>query len=82
MQGSGVNSHLNDIGRVEARKLASSNVLAKFQPAVIYASPLERALETAEIALGRKRSEFVFDERLVERSFGGEYEPRLVDWFR
>lgn len=76
MQGSGVNSRLNQVGKSEALKLAQSNVLAQFQPATIYASPLERALETAEIALGRQREGFVLDERLVERSFGAQYEGK------
>jgi len=73
LQGSGINSSLNETGIEEARKL-NSNLAAlkvnidKFDK--IYSSPLERALQTGEIVTNMTRESFEFDSRLKERSFG------------
>lgn len=42
----------------------------------IYASPLKRAAETAEIAVG-DRYKIIYDDRLLERSFGN-FEGKVV----
>lgn len=65
---------LNDAGRKQARELGKK--LADLDFDICYASPLKRAAETAEIAVdGRVR--ILYDDRLVERSFG-EFEGRIV----
>lgn len=59
---------LNDTGRAQARELAARLDGKKFD--YIYTSPLGRAVETAEIASGVSREEFILDPRLMEISFG------------
>lgn len=62
---------LNDDGREMARRAAKE--YADIHLDVCYCSPLKRARETAEIILEGKSVPIIFDERLIEMSFG-EYE--------
>ncbi len=66
---------LNGTGRKQAETLRDNIKDIKFT--AVYASPLKRARETAEIAAG-DRYEIIFDDRLVERSFG-DFEGKLVN---
>lgn len=66
---------LNATGRAQAEKLRDKIRGLEFD--VVYASPLKRAAETAEIAVG-DRYEIIYDERLVERSFG-EFEGKVCE---
>lgn len=66
---------LNTTGRAQAEKLRDKIRDLEFD--VVYASPLKRAAETAEIAVG-DRYEIIYDERLVERSFG-EFEGKVCE---
>lgn len=66
---------LNDIGKKQAEQLRENIKNIKFD--VVYASPLKRAAETAQIAIG-DRNEIVYDDRLVERSFG-DYEGKVIN---
>ena len=61
---------LNETGRGQAR--AQAQALSSHQPPVdlIYASPLLRAKETAEIVQQALGAPIYFDERLVERGYG------------
>ena len=61
---------LNETGRAQAREQAAT--LLSHQPPVdvIYASPMLRARETAEIVQQALGAPIYFDERLVERCFG------------
>jgi broad specificity phosphatase PhoE len=59
--------HLSDQGRQEAAALGDSLRAAPVQ--AIYASPLERASETAEILAAPHGLSVVVDDRLVEWSF-------------
>merc|ERR1711990_852505 len=73
LQGSGINAPLNETGTEEARKLNLN--LADYKIEIqnfekIYSSPLERALQTAEIVTQLSRESFELDSRLTERSFG------------
>ena len=56
--------HLNERGRVEAEALARR--LAQVEIAAVYASPLERALETAEIVAAPKNLPVTVREELGE----------------
>jgi broad specificity phosphatase PhoE len=56
---------------------------------VVYCSPFERAIQTAELATCRLRNEFKIDERLREKDFGvfdaltpAERRKRYEDWVR
>ena len=78
---------LNDEGRRQARALAER--LADAGIAAIYASPLRRALETAEIVARRLGLEVAVDERLREVDVGSwegltraDLEERFPDEFR
>ena len=62
---------LNDEGRKQAEAARQEYLNVHFD--VCYCSPLSRAKETAEILLKGRDVPIVFDERLVEMSFG-EYE--------
>lgn len=66
---------LNETGVKQAEELCEKIKDLKFD--VCYASPLSRARQTAEIAVDGK-CEIIFDNRLMERSFG-DYEGKLVD---
>lgn len=66
---------LNAAGREQAEKLRENTKDLEFD--AVYASPLKRAAETAEIAVGDKY-EINYDERLVERSFG-DFEGKILE---
>ncbi len=72
MQGH-LNEPLCDEGRDQAKKAAAYTKNVKFD--AIYASPLDRAVETAEIIGGTDRSHIITDERIIEIDFG-KYESR------
>lgn len=65
---------LNAVGREQAKDLAEK--LSGLDFDAVYASPLKRAAETARIATGGS-SEIIYDDRLLERSFG-QYEGKVV----
>ena len=54
LQGSGINSSLNQTGENEAQKLKNTGKLL-MQTDKIYSSPLERAVQTGEIVTGLNR---------------------------
>ena len=66
---------LNETGIKQAEALRDSIAEIKFDK--VYASPLKRAAETAKIAT-RGEYDIVFDERLMERSFG-DYEGKEIN---
>lgn len=66
---------LNATGRAQAKELREKVKDLEFD--AVYASPLVRAAETAEIAVG-DRYEIICDNRLVERSFG-DFEGKVLE---
>ena len=68
MQGCQRDTPLNDSGREQAVCLQKSNKLP--EGAIIYSSPMSRALTTCKIATSASEEEVVLDKRLVERDFG------------
>lgn len=66
---------LNAAGRAQAEELREKVRELEFD--AVYASPLKRAAETAEIAMG-DRCEIIYDNRLIERSFG-EFEGKILE---
>lgn len=74
-------THLNDLGREQAARLA----IELDGIDVVYASDLARARETAEILAGPLDLDVHVDERLRERSFGaweGKTGPEIEAEFR
>jgi broad specificity phosphatase PhoE len=67
---------LNERGRAQARALAES--LAGEGLVALYASPLRRASETAEIVAARLDLEIVYDERFMEADVG-DWAGKLYD---
>ncbi len=65
---------LNTTGRAQAEELRSNIKDLEFD--AVYSSPLKRAAETAEIAVDG-RYEIIYDNRLLERSFG-DFEGQVV----
>ena len=61
---------LNERGREQARALGERWKKEGMTFRKVYSSPLQRALDTAEIATGMDRSGFVLDDRLKEMAFG------------
>ena len=61
---------LNETGRKQARALAQQLAAADHRPVALYASPLVRALETAEIIGAALELEPVLDARLAESNRG------------
>ena len=62
------NNPLNNQGKkqaLEAREQLKDIVFDK-----IYVSPLIRAIETAELVTGRKKEEFIVENRIIEIGFG------------
>lgn len=59
---------LNERGREQARE--AGRELSDLVFDKIYVSPLRRAVETAELATGKDRSELVIEERIKEIGFG------------
>lgn len=72
---------LNDHGKVQARKIAEK--LKNENIDIIYASPLKRAKETADIISGEINKNVMIDERLHEIDFGiFEGMPGMTPEFR
>ena len=59
---------LNEVGRRQAA--AAHNKIGDIVFDAVYASPLDRAIETASIVGGVDRSEIIIDERIIETDFG------------
>lgn len=68
---------LNTVGVSQAEKLRDNVKDIKFD--AVYASPLSRAAETAKIATGGKYA-IIYDERLMERSFGDFEGQEISSW--
>ena len=66
---------LNETGIKQAEALRDNIQGVHFT--AVYASPLKRAAKTAEIATEGKYK-IIYDERLMERSFG-DYEGKVID---
>ena len=64
---------LNENGIAQARKVRSIIGDIKFD--AVYASSLDRAIETAQTISGIDRSEIIIDERIIETDFG-KYEQK------
>lgn len=71
---------LNETGRAQAREQAAA--LRSHQPPVgiIYASPLKRASETAQIIQQALGVPLRYDDRLVEQCFGSLEGTRITHW--
>lgn len=67
MQGR-VDEPLNETGRAQAASAAEQVKGVKFD--AVYASPLDRAIETATIVAGVDRSAVITDARIIETEFG------------
>lgn len=73
---------LNETGRKQAEELRDKIKHLKFD--AVYASPLKRARETAEIATDGKYK-IQFDDRLMERSLGdfeGKASTEVDNWLK
>lgn len=66
---------LNEAGIKQAETLRDNIKDIRFD--AVYASPLKRAAETAEIAVGDKYK-VIYDDRLIERSFG-DFEGKILE---
>lgn len=64
---------LNETGKSQARKAGERIGDVKFD--AVYASPLDRAIETASLIAKVDRSEIIVDPRIIEVDFG-KYEAR------
>ena len=71
LQGSGINSSLNQTGQNEAEKLKNTGKLL-MKTDMIYSSPLERAVQTGEIVTGLKR-----DRNSRSKSLAIEYSAEI-----
>ena len=60
--------HLSADGREEAKRLGQR--LEELRFTAVYSSPLERAVETAEVALAGRKVEIKIEERLGEVKYG------------
>ena len=70
---------LNEVGLEQVKMLGEELKDKGLVFDVCYASPLKRAVETAEVLVGGK-CEIVYDERLMERGFG-VFEGRTMEEF-
>lgn len=68
---------LNETGCEQAQKLRNNIKDIRFD--AVYASPLKRAAETAQIATDG-RYEIIYDDRLKERSFGDFEGQEINGW--
>ena len=64
---------LNDVGRAQAYAAREKVGVVKFD--AVYASPLDRAIETASIIGNIQRDKIIIDERIIEAGFG-KYEKK------
>lgn len=77
--GSAIDAPLNKTGIKQAERLR--RVLSKHKVDVIYASPMIRTLQTADIALGRRRIKLIKDSLLRESNLG-KWEGHTLDEIR
>lgn len=70
---------LNETGRAQAKTLHDN--IKDIQFTAVYASPLKRAAETAQIATDDKYS-ILYDDRLMERSFGDFEGKEINNWIQ
>ena len=68
---------LNEVGVGQIKLLAEEIQSRGIEFDICFASPLKRAVESAEILVGGK-CDILYDERLIERGFG-EFEGRSMD---
>ena len=71
--GANTESYLTETGVAQAEKLR--DFLSDKEIQVVYSSPLQRAIHTAEIALNNPNVEIITDARLIETAFGFWYAP-------
>lgn len=64
---------LNETGRSQAQ--AAREKMGDVHFDAVYASPLDRAIETASIISGFDRKDIIIDERIIETDFG-KYEAK------
>ena len=64
---------LNETGRAQA--LAARELIGDVRFDAVFSSPLDRAIETAQIIGHVDRSDIIIDERIIETDFG-KYEQR------
>lgn len=69
LQGSS-NTDLNETGRAQARRAAKVLASVLRSDVTVVSSPLNRALETAQIVAAQWGGEVLTDRRLVERDYG------------
>jgi broad specificity phosphatase PhoE len=74
--GGAIDAPLNNKGIRQARRLR--RLLSKHKVDVIYASPMIRALQTADIALGQRRIKLIKDS-LLRESHLGKWEGHTLD---
>lgn len=67
---------LSDVGLNEAARL--SEISKQYDFDLVLCSPLTRARQTAEAIVGSRDVPIIFDDRLIERSFG-DLEGKSVD---
>ena len=72
---------LNETGRAQAREQAAALGNHKPPVEIVYASPLKRARETAEIIQQALGVPLWFDDRLMEQCFGSLEGTQLTRWF-
>ncbi|MBN1179254.1 MAG: histidine phosphatase family protein [Anaerolineae bacterium] len=82
-----LDSPLDDLGRVQAQALARR--VAREAPVILYASPLRRASETAQIVAAHLNVPLLLDDRLKERDAGAiagltneEIEAQFPEWLQ
>lgn len=68
IQGCHLNGSLNELGRIQA--MLAARRLARYRPLDIYASPLQRAQETAAIIAEELETQYETLPELRERDFG------------
>lgn len=68
---------LNETGIKQAESLRDN--IKNIQFTAVYASPLKRAAETAQIATSNKY-DIIYDDRLIERSFGNFEGKKINGW--
>ncbi len=64
----GINEPLNDTGRMQAREARKRIEPIQFD--AVYASPLDRAIETASIIGNVSKDQVIIDSRITEMEFG------------
>lgn len=74
-----INTSLNDDGKAQAVETGKKLKAMELIPDIIYSSPLERCLQTAEGVTGRKRDQMIIDDRLIEMNFGENESKRVSE---